>query len=91
MEQNAITGTTHAGQTYNLAWPGDTHGGGSKPAVPIRKRIEFVADVRGENEEGRALTTAEIRKKWAKHFASDRTMFKWVTWAKDLQPIEAQA
>jgi hypothetical protein len=89
MEQKPITGTTHAGRTYDLAWPGDTHGGGSKPAVPIKKRHEFVGDVRGENEAGQALTTAELRKKWGKHMPSDRTLFKWVKWAKELQPIEA--
>lgn len=89
MEKNAITGTTAAGNTYNLAWPGDTHGGGSKPAVPIKKRAEFVADVRGENEESQKLTTAELRKKWGKQFASDRTLFKWVSWASELQPIGA--
>lgn len=89
MEQRAITGTTPAGKTYNLAWPGDTHGGGSKPAVPLKKRIEFVADVRGENGDDKPLTTPELRKKWAKQFSSDRTLFKWVNWAKGLEPIEA--
>jgi hypothetical protein len=87
MEQPSITGRTPAGQTYNLAWPGDTHGGGSKPAVPVKKRAEFVADVRGETEDGTKLDTAALRKKWGKLLSSDRTLFKWVAWAKGLAPI----
>lgn len=87
MEHRTITGTTHAGQTYNVAWPGDTHGGGSKPAIPIKKRADFVGDVRGENPEGVALSTPELRRKYGKQLASDRTLFKWVKWAKGLQAI----
>ena len=87
MEQKPINGTTSAGKTYNISWPGDHHGGGSKPAVPVKKRIEFVADVRGENAEGKALDTAELRKRWGRMLTSDRTLFKWVKWARELVPL----
>lgn len=91
MANNQMHGTTHAGKTYDMAWPGDTHGGGSKPAIPLKKRADFVGDVRGENEEGKQLTTAELRKKWGKQLTSDRTLFKWVGWARKLEPIEGSA
>lgn len=86
--EKTIEGQTAKGFAYNLTWPGDFQGGGAKPAIPPKKRAEFVGDVRGENEEGSALGIAELRKKWQKYMPSDRTLSKWCKWARGLAPIE---
>ena len=88
MEQQPITGSTPAGKTYNLEWPSDRREGGSTPALPVKKRADFVADVRGENADSTPLDTPALRKKWGKFLASDRTLFKWIAWARKLEPLQ---
>ena len=82
--------TLPTGETFNVLWPGDNHGGGSKPAIPVRKRGDFIADVRGAGSEVPPLSTADLRKKWGKHLTSDRTLFKWVAWARGLEPVKPE-
>lgn len=91
MEPKPILAKTFTGQEYDVKWPADSHGGGSKPAIPAKKRGEFVGDVLGQTADGKPLTTTELRKKWGKLLTSDRTLFKWVAWARGLEPYKGAA
>jgi hypothetical protein len=91
MDEKTCTQTTQAGHRYDVSWPGDRSGGGGKPAIPLKRRAEFIEDVRGEGESGAPLTTAELRAKWRRFFNADRTLSKWTKWAKDLTPLGESA
>lgn len=55
--------------------PGDE--GRRKPAVPLRRRPEFVADVKAD------MPRKDMKKKY--RFNNERTMDGWRAWAKDIQ------
>lgn len=87
MNTNPFIAQTPTGKRYDVEWFGDRAGGGSKPALPVKERITFIADVLGENEARRPLTLDELRAKYRAWLPKDRAFFKWLKWARERVPV----